>query len=121
MAGIYGDLNSPREIKTPGWEHITNRFLDLEDDLGGFGMRSSLYRYQRRSVAWLIHKELDLRDIPDPLFTPLSCMEKKEFYLQPGTMEVLRELPMVAASRGGILCEELGMFLRITRTYSSRF
>ncbi|RDB22176.1 putative ATP-dependent helicase C23E6.02 [Hypsizygus marmoreus] len=108
LAEIYGDLKSPQAKVTPGWEDITSRLLDFEDDLGGLGMRSSLHTYQRRSVTAMIQKELDMSDVPDPLFIPLSSMMQETFYLQPGTMEILRERPTVAASRSGILCEELG-------------
>jgi hypothetical protein len=71
-------------------------------------MRSTMYRYQRRSVSAMIQKEMDLSDVPDPLFIPLTSMSLETFYLQPGSMEILREPPMVAACRSGILCEELG-------------
>ena len=56
----------------------------------------------------MLQRELDNRDIPDPLFIPLTTVENKMFFLQPGTMEVLQERPMTAPCRGGILCEELG-------------
>lgn len=72
-------------------------------------MRSSLYRYQRRTVAAMLQKELDLRDLPDPLYVTVKTVDtNKPFYIQPGTVEVLQERPMSAACRGGILCEELG-------------
>ncbi|GLB34634.1 putative SNF2 family protein N-terminal domain [Lyophyllum shimeji] len=108
LGEIYGDLKSPEVKVTPGWEHITGRLLDFQDNLKGLGMRSTLYKYQRRSVAAMMHKELDTSDIPDPLFIPLTSLNRETFYLQPGTMEVLREQPTVAASQSGILCEELG-------------
>jgi hypothetical protein len=76
--------------------------------LEGLGIRSTLYRYQRRSVAAMLQRELDNRDVPDPLFIPLTTVDKKMFILQPGTMEVLQDHPMTAPFRGGILCEELG-------------
>jgi hypothetical protein len=95
---------------TTGYETVTRRLLDFDDNLEGVGMRSSMYKYQRRSVAAMIQKELDVTDIPDPLFISLASMFREEFYLQPGTMEILRERPTVAACRGGILCEELGKF-----------
>lgn len=78
------------------------------DDLSGLGMRSCLYKYQRRSVAAMIQRELDQTDIPDPLFIPLQSMKGETFYFQPGTMEILRERPTTQASQSGILCEELG-------------
>jgi hypothetical protein len=93
---------------TPGYESITRRLLDFDDNLAGLGMRSTMYKYQRRSVTAMIQKEMDLSDIPDPLFIPLTSMSLETFYLQPGTMEILRDRPTVAACRSGILCEELG-------------
>ena len=94
---------------TPGYEDITRRLLDFNDNLEGLGMRSTMYRYQRRSVAAMINKEMGVIDIPDTLFIPLASMSLEPFYLQPGTMEILRERPTVAACRGGVLCEELGV------------
>lgn len=91
-----------------GWGNISPRLLNYNDDLDGLGMRSALYKYQRRSIAAMMQKELDLRDVPDPLFIPLKTMDMRQFYIQPGTMAVLQECPMVAPCRGGILCEELG-------------
>ncbi|KAG5644225.1 hypothetical protein DXG03_008820 [Asterophora parasitica] len=80
LAEIYGDLKSPEAKITPGWETLTTRLLDFQDDLSGF----------------------------DPLFLRLVSLDQQLFYLQPGTVEVLRERPTVAAGQSGILCEELG-------------
>lgn len=88
---------------------MTRRLLDFSDDLHTLGLRTKLHKYQRRSVAAMVQKEMDLRDDPDPLFLPVVGLNKKEMYLQPGTMELLLERPRVAPCRGGILCEELGM------------
>ena len=95
---------------TSAYETITRRLLDFDDNLEGLGMRSTMYRYQRRSVAAMIKREMDTADIPDPLFIPLTSMSLQNFYLQPGTMEILRERPTVAACHSGVLCEELGKF-----------
>jgi hypothetical protein len=88
---------------------VTRRLLDFSDKLANIGFRSTLHRYQRRSVAAMIQKEMNLVDDPDPLFLPVNGMNEKRFFLQPGTTEVLLERPLVAPCRGGILCEELGM------------
>ncbi|KAG5341489.1 hypothetical protein C0989_010062 [Termitomyces sp. Mn162] len=108
LAEIYGDLRSPNPTVTVNWENITGRLLDFTDKLSGLGMRSSLYKYQRRSVAAMMQRELDSADILDPLFMPLESIKGETFYLQPGTMEILRERPTTQASQSGILCEELG-------------
>jgi hypothetical protein len=57
----------------------------------------------------MLLKEMSDADVPDPLYIPVTGLNKMVFYLQPATMEILRERPMVAAHHGGVLCEELGM------------
>lgn len=122
MAEIYGDLASPQSKITPKWEDLTSRLLDFDDDLSGLGLRSSLYNYQRRSVNAMLQRELDLSPIPDPLFIELSCMHNHSFYLQPGTMEILKDRPIVDTARSGILCEELGgLFQSKPKEYHDHF
>ena len=60
----------------------------------------------------MLQKELDARDVQDPLFIMVKDVDDNVFYVQPGTMEILRERPMTAPCRGGILCEELGVFAK---------
>ena len=99
LAHIYSEMASPSPV--PGYSDIIS---------GRLGIRSTLYKYQQRSVAAMLQRELDDRDVPDPLFISLTTVDsnKRTFYLQPGTTEVLQERPMAASCRGGILCEELG-------------
>lgn len=58
----------------------------------------------------MLFKEMSVSDVSDPLYIPVSGMDKTPFYFQPATMEILRECPMVSAHHGGVLCEELGMW-----------
>lgn len=101
MAEIYGDLPSPLvQSDSPLVSNI------LEGNING--MRSTLYQYQRRSVAKMVEVETTQRSTADPLYIPVMGMNGAIFYLQPATMEVLQERPMVQQNRGGVLCEELG-------------
>lgn len=86
---------------------IAHRLLEGEEV---DGLRSSLYTYQRRTVVAMIQKETCPSDIPDPLFISIVGIDGREFYLQPSTMEILQERPIVQQNRGGVLCEELGEF-----------
>lgn len=104
MAEIYSDLASPCVTSDYPVSDTIRRVLSGED----IGMRSELYSYQRRSVAAMIQKETVPIDIPDPLFIPIVGINGREFYMQPATMEMLQDRPMVHQNRGGILCEELG-------------
>ncbi|KAJ3513156.1 hypothetical protein NMY22_g15127 [Coprinellus aureogranulatus] len=108
LAEIYSDLESPKAVPIQGLGNISHRLLNYDDPLDGLGLRSKLYRYQRRSVAAMLHQELNEQDVPDPLYIPVTTVDGKTFFFQPGTMEVLLERPQVAPCRGGILCEELG-------------
>jgi hypothetical protein len=105
MTEIYSDLPSPHISP----DHTVSSLI--HDVLSGeevYGMRSKLYPYQSRSVAAMIQKETQPVDIPDPLFISIMGIDGNEFYLQPATMEILQERPMVQQNRGGVLCEELG-------------
>lgn len=57
----------------------------------------------------MLLNEADRRPRPNPLYMRIHSVDnRKTFYYQPGTMEILQELPLVEACKGGILCEELG-------------
>ena len=105
MAQIYSDLPSPCISPDHPVSSLTHSVLS-GDEIEG--MRSELYPYQRHSVAAMIQKETQPLDIPDPLFIAILGIDGSEFYLQPATMEILQERPMVQQNRGGVLCEELG-------------
>ncbi|KAF8844559.1 hypothetical protein BDN67DRAFT_1000237 [Paxillus ammoniavirescens] len=106
MAEIYSDLRSPI------LESASGNLLSLSHHIAYgkpiWGLRSNLYGYQRQSVATMIQKEMNTGPVPDPLYITLTCMSGTKCYLQPSTMSLLRERPMVTSARGGILCEELG-------------
>ena len=57
----------------------------------------------------MLLKEMSESDVPDPLYIPITGLNKMVFYFQPATMEVLRESPLVTTHHGGVLCEELGI------------
>ncbi|CCM03805.1 uncharacterized protein FIBRA_05953 [Fibroporia radiculosa] len=96
MTEIYGDLPSPKPSAT----------YDVLRNIQG--MKSNLYRYQRRSVSTMLSRELSPGAMPDPLHIKLTGIDGLVFFLQPASMEILQECPMVSQARGGILCEELG-------------
>lgn len=114
MAEIYSDLPSPlltlspqpSGLGSPGLHDMIHKII-LGHQIAG--LRSCLHPYQRESVSAMLLREMSKSDVPDPLYIPVTGMNKLAFYLQPATMEVLQECPMVATHHGGVLCEELGM------------
>ena len=113
MAEIYSDLPFPalnlsphpsESLDSHDMSHIIHKII-LGHQLTG--LRSCLYPYQRESVSAMLLREMSEFDIPDPLYIPVTGMNKSVYYLQPATMEILQECPMVTAHHGGVLCEEL--------------
>lgn len=107
MAEIYSDLPSP--ILNPSTNGNTTFSHCIASGDVIWGLRTTLYGYQRHSVAVMLHKESRTSPVLDPLHICVSCMSGTHCYIQPSTMAVLQECPMFSPSQGGILCEELGM------------
>ncbi|KZV71605.1 hypothetical protein PENSPDRAFT_605479 [Peniophora sp. CONT] len=109
MADIYADLEFPTLPSNPdsssSLEKLASHILSGN---GTEDLTSSLYPYQQETVAAMLLREQTGVTIPDPLYIPVTGIDGTQFYLQPSTMELLRERPLVSRSRGGILCEELG-------------
>ena len=114
LSEIYGELPSPTINPTtflsgtdPRMQKALHHALYWESPPG---MRL-LYPYQQRTVTWMLKQELDPGVTPDLLYIPIHGVEGSDvvFYLQPSTMEVLRECPMRSQVKGGILCKEMGM------------
>ncbi|KIJ44302.1 hypothetical protein M422DRAFT_30450 [Sphaerobolus stellatus SS14] len=74
------------------------------------GMVSELYGYQKRTFLRMLQQEINPGTAPDPLYIPIPSVDGcgKIYYLQPTTMELLKQLPLRFQSKGGILCEEMG-------------
>ncbi|KAF7986509.1 hypothetical protein HWV62_31335 [Athelia sp. TMB] len=103
LGKIYGDIPSPL-VNSKSDSPLIRRIFDD----GILGMRSTLYSYQKRTVARMCEVELSRDEIDNPLYISVKGMGGDAFFLQPGTLELLRKPPMVRRNRGGILCEELG-------------
>ena len=103
ISDIYSELPSPprREAHKDGDAAALHR-ID--------GLRSVLYRYQCDSIAAMLNQETAHAGILDPLYIPLVGIDQTTFYIQPTTMEVLRECPVIVPAQGGILCEDMGMW-----------
>ena len=49
--------------------------------------------------------------IEDLLYLPLCGIDRKMFYLQPTTFEIIMERPHMTSVLGGILCKELSSYM----------
>ena len=77
-------------------------FVDIPD------LRTTLYGYQKESVAALLDREKHNGIVNDPLYMSMTTLDGKTYYLQPAILEILLECPQYFQSKGGFLCEELG-------------
>lgn len=104
MAEIYSELPSP------ALDELTASAQAILEGAPVFGLRTTLHPYQCRSVAAMLRKELPSQSILDPAYIQVRGVGPgcEMFYLQPATLELLRDCPRVSTVRGGILCEELG-------------
>lgn len=121
MAEIYSELPSP------ALDELTDQARAILEGEPIFGLRSTLHRYQRTSVATMLLKESPSHSIPDPAYIQVrgAVPAGETFYLQPTTLEVLQCCPRTSTVRGGILCEELGKgnspHLYSPRTHLTRY
>lgn len=121
MADIYADLEFPALPSGPASSSLGKLASRVLAGHNTDDLTSPLYNYQRETVAAMLLREQADTSIPDPLYIPVTGIDGVPFYLQPSTMELFRERPMVSRSRGGILCEELGKLPRcICKSSNSR-
>ncbi|KAF5390156.1 hypothetical protein D9757_002922 [Collybiopsis confluens] len=108
ISEVYTNMPSPRP-EPHGSSRLVSRLFNMNDSLDGLGLRSTLHKYQRESVAAMLEREQpDQLDKPNPLYIPLKGLDGRTFFYQPGTSEILQEKNVVSIPPGGILCEELG-------------
>ncbi|KIP07794.1 hypothetical protein PHLGIDRAFT_405997 [Phlebiopsis gigantea 11061_1 CR5-6] len=107
LAEIYNTLPSPRVQEDKSLhEHPIIRHVLTGGPIPG--LQTILYKYQRNTVAAMIQRELSPGFMPDPVYVPIVGVNSVTFFLQPATMEILRDRPSQSQMPGGILCEELG-------------
>ncbi|KAM7219382.1 P-loop containing nucleoside triphosphate hydrolase protein [Rhypophila decipiens] len=78
----------------------------MESDV--YGLETTLYPYQRMSVAVMLQREAEARRILDPRLTERRDHRDRKWYHDPVTGTVLRQPRFYDSPRGGILAEEMG-------------
>ncbi|KAJ3158125.1 hypothetical protein HDU86_003077 [Geranomyces michiganensis] len=75
------------------------------------GMRSSLFSYQKRTLWKLLQREIAPQFVVDPDVMELPAADDagKPYWLRISTGEVLQDPVFYEESRGGIICEEMGV------------
>lgn len=106
---IFNTLRSPY-VNINTYDGPTHGRRSIEDVLTGdvIGLKTTLYPYQKRSVAAMIQKESAPAKISDPRKTTMIDLYDKNFYLDTDEGVILRNLPLYFETRGGILAETMG-------------
>lgn len=106
---IFNTLHSPRADLAQYAGDIHGRKA-IEDVLNGdiIGLKTSLYAYQKRSVAAMVQKEASPAKIKDPRKTKMYDIYNNCFYLDVDEGVVLRNLPLYFETKGGVLAETMG-------------
>ncbi|ODV88668.1 hypothetical protein CANCADRAFT_3315 [Tortispora caseinolytica NRRL Y-17796] len=107
LVDLYNGLPSSRPL------NVTNPYAQyLIDQIGDSiaGVRTSLYIYQRESVARMIELEMDQDRVRSPLLERFRGPLGKVYYRNRANWHlVFEQPPTVASPRGGILAEDMGL------------
>lgn len=106
---IFNTLESPRfDLSSFGGDSYSYQALTdtIEDKI--LGLQTSLYAYQKRSVAAMISKESDPVKLHDPRKTRFEDINGKSFYMDVHQGSLVSNLAFYTEPQGGILAETMG-------------
>lgn len=72
------------------------------------GLKTTLYKYQKRSVALMLQKELASERTQDPRLQEVYAPTGEIYYWESGTTEIFQDPRYYEDVKGGILAEEMG-------------
>lgn len=108
---MFNTMDSPRPDPESPWIKDENTKDLLRSVLAPnkiLGMKTTLYKYQKRSVALMLQKELAPERTRDPRLKEVFAPTGEIYYLDSETMEIFQEPRYYEDVRGGILAEEMG-------------
>lgn len=87
--------------------HVQDAMYNLLDS-SVWGLKTTLYPYQRRSAALMLQKEASPEKVLDPRLVSMARDDGSPWYIDPVAGTVLSEPRVYDGVRGGILAEEMG-------------
>ncbi|KAI4725435.1 hypothetical protein E4T49_06793 [Aureobasidium sp. EXF-10728] len=108
---LFNNLPSPN----PTPERITSHFhresmLDLLDSEYQLpGLKTVLYRYQRRSAAQMLQRECEERLELDPRLEERTALDGTSYYYEPWDVSFFRSPRFYESCKGGLLSESMGL------------
>lgn len=107
--------------KTPKWNWAPQDFYDsvyspaidapLPDALNRKVLETELYPFQKRAVAWMLHRENGKKATSDVMFSKAKNADHEDCYVShlQGVVSSLPNLQLASEPPGGILAEEMGL------------
>lgn len=109
---MFNSMESPRPNPESPWIRDENTKDLLQGVLAPgnsvSGMRTTLYKYQKRTVALMLQKELAPERTQDPRLKEMQAPTGEIYYWDSETTEIFQEPRYYEDVRGGILAEEMG-------------
>lgn len=109
---MFNSLGSPRPDPESPWikDENTKDLLRrvLAPGNGILEMKTTLYKYQKRTVALMLQKELAPERTQDLRLREMHAPTGEIYYWDPETMEIFQEPRYYEDVKGGILAEEMG-------------
>jgi len=106
---IFNTLSSPdpdqMSVHAPPYSQESMADI-LQDNIAG--LKTTLYPYQRRSVAAMLQRESDPAKVLDPRKPRYHDLNQQPFYLDVFDGVLLRHAQLYTKPRGGILAETMG-------------
>lgn len=111
LSEIFNTLESPNPNPELPWikdENTKELLRDVLSEKKIPGMKSRLYKHQKRSVAMMLQKELAPDRVEDLRLRTMTGPGGEVYYLDPETMEIFESPRYYEDVKGGILAEEMG-------------
>ncbi|KAJ5109011.1 hypothetical protein N7456_005686 [Penicillium angulare] len=108
---IFNTLDNPNPDCDSMKDIYSRRAMEdllSEDDLSEFGLKATLYPYQRRSAAMMIQRETQPAPMLDPRLQVCQTPTGIEYYYDKEDVCIVREKQMYSEACGGILAETMG-------------
>ncbi|KLT41386.1 hypothetical protein CC85DRAFT_286564 [Cutaneotrichosporon oleaginosum] len=111
MQALYALIENPPEPSFGPPQFICDEevFEGLRTYSNPPGVITALHAYQIRSVARMLQMETEPGTMPDPSYSRCTSATGEPYFVNLSSMEITRSPAQFALSRGGILCEQMGV------------
>ncbi|BEI88723.1 uncharacterized protein CcaverHIS019_0200850 [Cutaneotrichosporon cavernicola] len=111
MQALYALIDNPPEPSFGAPQFIRDEevFEGLRNYSNPYGVETTLYAYQIRSVARMLQMETNPGTMFDPSYSRFTSATGEQYYVNLSNMDIKRKPAEFSLNRGGILCEQMGV------------